>query len=78
MNIFKAIGTVLNSATATIVEVGAACETTARTVNKTVGMAEDAVDAMRKEQQRELAAIQKQLDEASNSSTPEESESKDK
>lgn len=62
MNVFKAIGTVLESATNATVELCAATETACRTVNKTVGMAEDAVDAMRAEQRKELEAMLKELE----------------
>ena len=59
MNIFTAIGVVVNSITNMLVELCGAGETAARTVRKTVSIAEISVDQMVKEQQMLLDELSK-------------------
>jgi hypothetical protein len=59
MNLFTFIGTILASLAAMITELCAAGETTARTINKTVGIAETSVDEIVAENQAKVEALQK-------------------
>lgn len=62
MNIFTAIGQVLNSFVGVATETGKAMEAVARTAHKTVTIAETAVDQMIAEQEAEIAALKADMD----------------
>ena len=64
MNIFKAIGIMLGSATNATVKALHAVETIAETVDEGAGIALDATKQMRKEQQAELAKLEADLNSA--------------
>ncbi len=64
MNIFKAIGIMLGSATNATVKALHAVETIAETVDEGAGIALDATKQMRKEQQAELASLEAELNKA--------------
>lgn len=64
MNIFKAIGIMLGSATNATVKALHAVETIAETVDEGAGIALDATKQMRKEQQAELVKLEADLNSA--------------
>lgn len=75
MNIFKAIGIMLGSATNATVKALHAVETIAETVDEGAGIALDATKQMRKEQQAELAKLEAQLNTAAQGKSEETTDS---